>query len=63
MQRNFNKLFNCTNVVFVKAVLEGKRIEIFVKWDEYILAKQTYKQLVLKYNCSVNTIQKRLYQV
>lgn len=34
-----------------------------VLWDEYIVGKQTYKQLALKYNCSVKTIQRRLDQV
>ncbi|WP_423776312.1 hypothetical protein [Actinobacillus porcinus] len=27
-------------------------------WNDYILGKQTYKELAIKYHCSVRTIQK-----
>lgn len=46
-----------------KQFLGGKRIDNLVLWDEYIAGKQTYKQLALKYDCSVKTIQRRLDQV
>jgi len=54
-------LYKCH--VCSKQFLGGKRIDNLVLWDEYIAGKQTYKQLALKYDCSVKTIQRRLDQV
>ena len=48
-----------------KQFLGGKRIVIKELWEEYITGKQTYNQLAQKYNCSKQTIQRKidLYQV
>ena len=37
----------------------GNRINTQIIWAEYTQGKQTYRQLALKYNCSVKTIQRK----
>jgi DNA-directed RNA polymerase subunit RPC12/RpoP len=46
-----------------KQFLGGDRLITDVIWEEYTKGKQTYKQLALKYNRSIKTIQRRIDQV
>lgn len=38
----------------------GKKIDIAKLWDDYVIGKQTYKQLSKKHSCSEKTIQRKL---
>jgi len=45
-----------------KQFLGGERLDNAQLWSEYVSGKQTYKQLSVKYGCSVKTIQRRIDQ-
>ncbi len=45
-----------------KQFIGGKRLISELLWKEYRVGKQTYRQLVEKYNCSQRTIQRKIDQ-
>ena len=48
-------------VICNKQFLGGYRLDSSLIWEDYTtIGKQTYKQLSLKYNCSIKTIQRRI---
>ena len=47
-------------VICNKQFLGGYRLDSSLIWEDYTIGKQRYKQLSLKYNCTIKTIQRRI---
>ena len=52
------KRYKC--VLCEKQFLGGFRLDSSLIWKDYTAGKKTYKQLSLKSNCTINTIQRRI---